>query len=236
MTEYIISGGYTGLAEALISEISQKARIQYLSRKEKKINNQNAVFNKFDFRTPTGFHKFNLKIPRNTDEIIFLNNAAILGQITNFSKSTNHEIIDVYNINFLSPIILIKSLIEISENIGARLIVVNFTSGLTSYPINHLVNYIVSKKAMLFFLEILKIDLNGTNFESFSIDPGMLDTKMQEELRKSKSSSSPFFEEKFKNKSLRDVSTVAKCISLFLEQKKWKDGEIYHISQLENSI
>jgi len=235
-TEYLITGGNSGLAEALIYTISESETIQCFGRKKNRKFNQNVKFNCLDFSETLKDEDLHINISDKSKEIVYINNAAILGRIVNFSELSTTEIKEVYNVNLFNPILFINKLFQISQIYGVKLIIVNITSGLTQYPIDNLTNYIVSKKSMLFFLEVLNLDKANKDVFTFSIDPGMINTNMQFELRKKSHPNSAFFQRKYYENSLRDANSVAKNIFLFLKQEKWKDGETYHIDEIEKII
>jgi len=236
MTEYFVSGGNSGLAQGLISILSKTENVQYFARTKNHKLSKKVKYNRVDFSKAFKDADLKFKISNNTKEIVFFNNSAILGSMNNFSETNPKEITEVFSINFLSPIIIINKLIKISQKLDIKLTVVNITSGLTEYPVSHLTNYIVSKKAMMFFLKVLNLDIQNNSFYSLSIDPGMLNTDMQLKLRLSNISSSGFFIKKFNDNMLRDVNQVSNSIYSFLKQKKWKNEEIYHINEIEKLI
>lgn len=99
MKEYLVTGGNSGLAEALIYYISMSEKVQYFGRKKNNKFNQNIKFNYLDFSKTLKDEDLQICISDISKEIIFINNSAILGRIVNFSELSTEEIKEVYNIN-----------------------------------------------------------------------------------------------------------------------------------------
>ena len=132
--------------------------------------------------------------------------------------------------------LMIKKLLQLTEKHGLKLIVVNITSGLSDYPTSYLSNYIVSKKIMKDFLNAISVEFDKTEIDFLSIDPGMINTNMQKQLRESILPSADFFASKHRENSLKDTYQTASAIYSFLKLKKWNRKRIYHINEIEELI
>ncbi|NJB86662.1 benzil reductase ((S)-benzoin forming) [Lewinella marina] len=118
-------------------------------------------------------------------EIVFINNAGTINPI-GFSASAAEELIQSVNINFLSPLLIYHSLV----NAFAKVFLVNITSGAANNPIAGWEMYAATKSAMKMFCATTEASRPGS---THSIDPGVIDTQMQAQIR---SSNDPSFARK----------------------------------------
>ena len=79
-------------------------------------------------------------------------------------------------INFVSPIKLIVKLAKLSS----RLKIINISSGAANNPIHCWAPYCAAKSGMKSFLNVVELE---DDISIFHVDPGVLDTNMQEEIR-----------------------------------------------------
>ena len=117
------------------------------------------------------------------NEIIFINNAGIIEPIKKIGEFSNN--VDIYNhinINYVSPSIIINSLVKLIEN-NMKLKILNITSGAAERPIEGWSLYCSTKKATKMFLDVLNEENNKVVIKH--IDPGVIDTEMQHSIRNS---------------------------------------------------
>lgn len=215
----IISGGNRGLGKALIDlvlkdpmaiiiSISRSINSDHLTVDKKRFK-----FIKTDLADPINLKEFEVldKIVKPNCEIIYLNNASIIEpikEIGNFDSSEVYSIISV-NINF--PVCFINLLLErYSEN---KKILVNISSGAAKNPVSGWSLY-GSSKAFInqFFNTLEKENYNNSQLSLFSIDPGVMDTGMQEKIRSNSFASVEYFKALKKNSQLIKPHEAAKKI------------------------
>ena len=117
------------------------------------------------------------------NEIIFINNAGIIEPIKKIGEFSNN--VDIYNhinINYVSPSIIINSLVKLIEN-NMKLKILNITSGAAERPIEGWSLYCSTKKATKMFLDVLNEENNKVVIKH--IDPGVMNTEMQHSIRNS---------------------------------------------------
>jgi len=99
-------------------------------------------------------------------------NSAAFGYPKDFSSESIKKLEYSLKINFLSPIFLIKSLLD-SFTINR---VLNITSGAAMFPLKNLFEYCTSKTAMHHAIKCLSLEYPNTGFANFR--PGMVDTPL----------------------------------------------------------
>jgi len=127
-------------------------------------------------------------VANNTDDIILINNAGVIGPIKPVGHHVEQEIIQVNTVNVIAPQILINKFINRFIHSNQNYQIVNVSSGAGKNPIDAWSTYCASKAAIDLFSETIAQELtsrNHRNWHVFSIAPGVVDTKMQGEIRDS---------------------------------------------------
>ena len=149
-------------------------------------NTLHKVFNKFDL-------------------IVFISNASILGPLKKTNDLSLEDISSSVNVNYIAPMRVLKFLLDKGKNV----LVVNVTSGAKDTKNSGLALYSSLKLAFFHLLEIYALE--SETLKVMHYDPGMMDTCMQEELRKKGSAftRNEEFMELYKDKRLKDVADVS---------------------------
>jgi len=115
----------------------------------------------------------------NPQNILFINNAAVVTPIGRIGTLDENAIKESLNINLVSQI----ELINFFASRFKHMIIVNLTSGAANNPIDGWSLYSTGKAAMISFLKSFSKENNKIKVLNF--DPGVMDTKMQAEIRES---------------------------------------------------
>ena len=133
MQKIIISGASSGLGYELSKKLSKNYYIICFARKlnilKKKFStNKNIEFYKVDLSNLKHLEKFLKKITKKHPDIAVLINNAAQMYIKEIDKINTNKLIEIYNVNALSPIIMMKYFLSIMKknNFGR---IVNITSG-----------------------------------------------------------------------------------------------------------
>jgi len=126
-----------------------------------------------------------LSFPEMAEDIVFIHNAGVLGEIGRFTDLENTSHSEVMQVNFSSGM-------EIFYKIAARSNQQEFTcvfisSGAGKRPIASWASYCASKAAVDLFLETVQAEENekeNSKLRVYSFSPGVVDTAMQEKIRK----------------------------------------------------
>jgi benzil reductase ((S)-benzoin forming) len=91
------------------------------------------------------------------------------------------DIISSINVNYVAPVLITNMLFNLEySNIN----VLNISSGAATTPINSWSIYCSSKAANKMFFETLSLQINNDDRHSIAhIDPGVINTPMQEKIR-----------------------------------------------------
>ncbi len=186
----IITGANRGLGKALvdIGLKDENALIVSLSRslheEHKGISGTQLIFVKTDLSEPFSDSIFGIIDKKITPEtnLYFFNNASIILPIDKIGSFNELDIATSINVNIQYPVNLINFLLgEFPKN---RSVLVNISSGAGNNPIPYWSLYGAAKAYMKLFFKVLEEEYKENSDLSFySIDPGVLDTGMQESIR-----------------------------------------------------
>ena len=185
----IITGANRGLGKALVDLAlkDENTLIVSLSRslheQHENISSDKLVFIKTDLSEP--FSNFFLEQLENrilSDTVLyFFNNASIILPIAKIGSFKDSEIETSIKVNVQYPVNLINALM--SHFPKNKTVLVNISSGAGNNPIPYWSLYGASKAYMKLFFKVLEEENKESNFTFYSIDPGVLDTGMQERIR-----------------------------------------------------
>lgn len=186
----IITGANRGLGKALV-DVALKDKntlIVSLSRSlhkdHKDISDIKLIFIKTDLSNSFSDSIFySIRKHINLDDILyFFNNASIILPIYRIGGFKNMDIETSIKVNVQYPVNLINSLL--SQFPKNKTVLVNISSGAGSNPISFWSLYGAAKAYMNLFFRVLEKENKENSYISlYSIDPGVLDTGMQESIR-----------------------------------------------------
>jgi len=157
------------------------------------------------------------------DEILFINNAGIIGNIERISEQEKSDIIPVLSVNSIAPMLLCQKLLQVAP-IDYNITIINISSGAGRRAIPSWAAYCASKAAIdLFSLTLYQEELERQrSIQIYSVAPGVIDTQMQEKIRSSEkthfSSVEDFIDLK-ENDQLLSVETVVNKLIKLLTQE-----------------
>lgn len=126
------------------------------------------------------------------DHVLFINNASMIEPIDKIGSLNVQVVVKAINVNFLAPILLTNLLTAQQELINYKLTIINISSGAASRPIVGWGMYCSTKAAAKMFFNVLGEQfMDNSNISVKSIDPGVLDTTMQETIRSSEGQQFP---------------------------------------------
>lgn len=114
---------------------------------------------------------------------ILVNNAAIVGPVRELFLIDEHDWDNVININLKAVFLFTKKVIPAMIK-NRRGKIINITSGLGSFVMPRFGLYSISKAAVSHLTRIMAEELKSYNIHVNAVDPGVMDTSMQEQLRK----------------------------------------------------
>ncbi len=214
---FIITGTTRGLGKSFYDVLNNDNNIIITINRKKikyKNNNVNMYMNlsKINMFKITEFEVLLENVlDKNIKKIIFINNAFTMGTLAKIDQLNNNEIQKNINVNLLSSILLIKSFINKTKYLSVEKKILNISSGAAKKAIDGWSIYCITKSAMEMLID--NINLEYKDYKCFNIDPGVMDTQMQKDIRDFKESdNNKYFVDLFKNKNLKDTYEIAKNI------------------------
>jgi benzil reductase ((S)-benzoin forming) len=176
----------------------------------------------------------NCSLKSKDQEILLINNAGIIGEIKRVSEQDQSDLSEVMQVNTIAPMLLCQKVLR--ENPGAKVTILNISSGAANRPIPSWAAYCASKIALDRFSETLQEEENEKQASTrvFALAPGIINTQMQEKIRVSSPldfSSVESFKKRHENQELLEPKyVVIKAIELINNQNTSK--VIWSINEL----
>lgn len=219
----IVTGTSSGIGKALAEHLLADGwKVFGLARREVKLDGDYQHV-QLDLADP---HAAGQLGPRLEAELAFgafsrlalVNNAATSGQKRSYGRQSDIETFRNIAINLSTPIALMNMLIAVRTE-GAAVRVVNLSSGLAYKPLASLADYCASKAGLHMAGEVLASEQHE-NTAVLSYAPGIVDTEMQQSLRKEQAdefSSVEVFRAMHNEGRLASARDVIEPIVAFLE-------------------
>ena len=188
MNYYFITGTSRGigksLAEVLIKDVNN---IVYGFSRGISIEAKNYIHEKFDLANPDKVKEFEFPELNDAGSIILVNNSAAVMEVNHLGKLSSENIIEVYNVNIVSPTLLMNNFIKKYQHLKCSRIILNVSSGAAYRAIESWSVYCASKAALAMISEVTDIEQKLKHPDNpvhvFSVGPGIVNTQMQTRLR-----------------------------------------------------
>lgn len=233
MYYYFITGTSRGLGKAICQKILAQgnAKVIGIGRKSSIINpNYHHVH--IDLSKISDLEKQLVSIFTRLiepEKIVLINNSGALGEVKHIGNTSADHIIGVLNLNLLAPAILINSFIKKYGKVNCKKTIINISSGAGKKPVDGWGNYCTSKAGLDMFSRVVDAEqqLKNSNVSIYAVAPGIVDTSMQDHIRKSDKSDFSMIE-RFKdykeNDDLSSPEEVAEKYWDFLQnEEKYSD-------------
>ena len=184
----LVTGASGGLGSALAKLLAEKgARLALTSRSETALNElisklpvkENAVAIAADLSRPGEAERLAQTAVSALGHIDVLINNAGVGYFALMEETTEDNIRNLFEVNTLSPLILIKTLLpQMQKRAGGR--VVNILSGAGRVPIPSVGVYGGSKSALAVMTNTMRLELEPKGIDIINIYPGTVATSFEE--------------------------------------------------------
>lgn len=184
----LITGGGSGIGEALTNKLSKDNKIIICGRNEDKLKkvvaaNKNVLYYVADVSVANEIDELFKRIK--TDGIVLdviFNNAGVVEQwkVTELTLSSA-QIFEKINTNLSGAIAVTQQFVNQAKK-SANNLIVNITSSIAIFPFSALGLYSTSKSGLSVFTKMIRQQLKGTNFKVVEILPTQVNTEMPKQL------------------------------------------------------
>ena len=198
MNYYFITGTSSGIGKALAELLLEDAtnKVVGISRKctIKNENYKHFFVDLSDTKSILAF-EFEIENIQAPDKIVLINNAGTVGIVNHVGSMDSNDIVKSYTLNLIAPSVLINKFINTFQFQKNNKIILNVSSGAGKKPVDGWSVYCSTKSGLDMFSEVVNCEqkINSfediLNFKIYSIAPGVVDTAMQQEIRKLKKES-----------------------------------------------
>lgn len=222
MTTIILTGISGGLGKSIHNEIISRnfdANCIFISRKPGLKNRPRVRYLQLDLSDTDNLPSLPEILERD-NYIIFINNAATIEPIDLAANVDLSKINESMSVNVFSPLKLVQDLVGQALSKKSHLFILNISSGAATHPVKGWMSYCLSKAAVKMAFEVFSAE--NSHVSVMHYDPGVIDTKMQETIRKQPKSKMPdidLFYSYYSNGTLKSPTRVAEEIIRIIELK-----------------
>ncbi|MCX6310685.1 MAG: SDR family NAD(P)-dependent oxidoreductase [Bacteroidetes bacterium] len=231
MNYFFITGTSRGIGNAIATQLlaNPKNQVTGLSRTNS-ISHERFSFVEMDLSDETSVKNWNFPELKNAEKICLVNNAGIIGAIYHAGKLEADDIAKAYQVNLVAPTVLTNSFLKKYSSISVKQIIINVSSGAGKNPIDGWSVYCATKAGLDMFTRTLAEELkiaDKKHIYAFAVAPGVVDTSMQEEIRKSSSNDfsriQTFIDYKNSHQLANPILIAEKYLSILELPEQFKD-------------
>lgn len=187
-----ITGSSSGLGKALAELLLEdnKNHVIGIARRAT-IQHERYTHHSLDLKEAISENIFE-KLPTDCQKVVLINNAGAVGPVTQVGSQTYQEVADNYTINVTAPSFLCNQFVAAYQEEQVQKIIINVSSGAGKHPIEAWSTYCASKAALDMFSQVLQAE--HPDLKVFAVAPGIVDTPMQDTIRKADKKDFPHLE------------------------------------------
>ena len=238
MNYYFITGSSKGLGKSLLDLLlKDESNFVYGFARTCSLKHDRYQHTNVDLSDLSKVQNMSFPTLKNPKSIVLINNAGMVGDVKHIGNIDNQKIIDCYNLNLITPVILTNNFIAKYTGLNCEKMVLNISSGAGRSPIDGWNVYCTTKAGIDMFSKVLKVesDLDHSNIKVLSLAPGIIDTDMQKEIRKASLSGFSNVERFINYKeegTLADSLVVAQQVLRFLREDDLQQDVICSVRDL----
>ncbi len=184
----LITGGGSGIGEALVTNLSSDNKIIICGRNEDKLKkvvsaNKNVLYYVADISLPNEIDSLFKRLAEDNIVLdVLFNNAGVVEQFdVTKAKISSVQIFEKINTNLTGGIAIVQQFIQ-QANRSVENHIINVTSEIALFPIPILALYATSKAGFSVYTKALRQQLKNTNFKVFEILPPQVETDMPKQI------------------------------------------------------
>lgn len=190
MRIYYITGASRGIGKALAEKALEKKDTHvYGMSRHHSIEHERYTPIKMDLSDIGSLKDWEPEDHKEIEELVLINNAGTLGSIKPIGEDDDEAIQRSFDLNLTAPAILTNKFLKRFRSLEAKKLVVNVSSGAAQNAIDGWSTYCASKAGLDMFGMVVEreqeIHQLSKPFRVISIAPGIVETRMQEEIRAS---------------------------------------------------
>ena len=249
----IVTGATGGLGKALSDSILNKGgKLLFIARDLKKINcfidtiENSKLSSLFKFQADLSKEedlqntemliKEIIETNNDIDEVFLFNNASIIDPISLIKDVNFNEIKNALVLNISTAYTLSSALIKLKQNKPAlKLNIINISSGVSINAVKGWSAYCISKAGLNMLSKCIAIENETEDIFSLSINPGAIDTAMQEKIRNADSIEIPAtkkFETMYNEGKLQNPKDVADKLFKILTSNDYSNGDFIDFNKI----
>ena len=250
----IVTGATGGLGKALSDSILNKSgKLLFVARDLKKINsfidtNENSklsslfkfqadLSNEKDLQNTELFIKEIIESNNDIEEIYLFNNASVIDPISLIKDVNFNEIKNALVLNIATAYTLSSTLIRLKQiKPSLKLNIINISSGVSINAVKGWSAYCISKAGLNMLSKCIAIENETVDIFSLSINPGAIDTGMQEKIRNADSVEIPAtkkFETMYNEGKLQNPKDVADKLFRILASNDYSNGDFIDFNKIK---
>ncbi len=236
MKQAIVTGTSRGLGKAIALQLLEQGWILTGISRNKNIEHENYIHVNADLSDSNCVNNLSLGLNTDAEEYLLIQNAGTLGEIGYVGEVSDAMIQKGFQLNLITPSILTNRFLHETQH--KKRTVVAITSGASKNAYDGWGMYCSSKAGLdAYFAVVMKeVELrNDKNTRIYSIAPGVVDTSMQEQIRRSDkhyfSNLARFTELKELNQLDSAENVAKKIITFMFSENPFKNGR-YDIREL----
>jgi benzil reductase ((S)-benzoin forming) len=211
---YIVTGSHSGLGKSIVSQLLQDKNNTVIGiSRHNEIEHSQFQFISLDLSNIEKVKTFSYPDYSHFENIVLINNAGILGEITTLEKVSIDALDAVISVNYTAVMILSTLFIKAYQDAKIQKTIITISSGAATSAYPSWSNYCASKAAVEMLMKcIVEEQKNKENpISAFAIAPGVVDTNMQLQIRST---------------DIQDFEFKPKFIDLYEEGKLYKPEDV----------
>jgi benzil reductase ((S)-benzoin forming) len=188
MNYFYITGASRGIGKAVAEKLLQNPenKVYGISRTSS-ISHPNYEHIKADLSNPESIAKIEFAKHPEAENIGLINNAGMLGPVTQIGKLNPAQAQKANMVNLTTPILLINKFVDSYQEQRSNKVILTTSSGAGRHTVESWSIYCATKAGIDMFSRVLQDEQNSRSrnnaFKVFAVAPGIVDTEMQTEIR-----------------------------------------------------